>query len=278
MELWDINPYVRFARIQRKSNLRTSIVALDHRIFYCLSGEDEVKMGGTVYRPREGSLIFLRAGVPYTYVSENTTPVYLACNFDFLLSKNNIGAPIPPVHERNYTPEMLVEPDLHESLGFLPDVLYIPFVPIKETFEEIIREYTDKELFYEERCSALLKDVLIYISRLISVGERVPQKNETDTILTYIREHYSENLTNSDLAKRFSYHPNYISQLVKKRTGMTLHRYLLQYRIHMAIVLLQSEEYNVSETAAAVGFADVKHFSKCFRQITGSVPSSYLVK
>ncbi|MBE6931700.1 MAG: AraC family transcriptional regulator, partial [Ruminococcaceae bacterium] len=33
---------------------------------------------------------------------------------------------------------------------------------------------------------------------------------------------------------------------------------------------------NVTEAAAAVGFQDVKHFSKCFRSITGQLPSVWL--
>jgi two-component system response regulator YesN len=97
-----------------------------------------------------------------------------------------------------------------------------------------------------------------------------------DAVLDYIKEHYRENLTNLMLAKKFSYHPNYISRLVKDHTGMTLHRYLLDYRIKKALLFLKSGEYNVSDAASAVGFSDIKHFSKCFRRHMGCPPSTFL--
>jgi two-component system response regulator YesN len=96
-----------------------------------------------------------------------------------------------------------------------------------------------------------------------------------NAILSYIHAHYQQPMTNGDIAAHFGYHEYYISALVRKFTGLPLHRYLLRYRMHTAIGLLQTTSLSVSEVAAMVGMPDVKHFSKCFKNVMGVPPSTF---
>ena len=157
----------------------------------------------------------------------------------------------------------------------MPEVLHLIGVPAQQLCLDIIREFDAVNAFSEEMCGTWLKEILILAVRIHTEGGSSVQ-SRIEAILEHIHTHYHEPLTNTELARQFSYHPNYISQLVKQRTGKSLHRYLLEYRIQRAIKLLQSGEYNITETADAVGFSDVKHFSKCFRKITGNPPSTFL--
>jgi len=278
MELYEINPYVRYARTQINRIPYQPIVGLDHRIFYCHLGEGKLNIGGTVYSLKEGSLIFIRAGVTYFNPDKSKNPVYLACNFDFMFSKTFVSSPIAYVYAENFEQNMLIEKNLPENLDFIPDVLYIPFAPVREIFEEIIQKYNEKELYYDEYCGMLLKNVFIEITKLNAIGSQIKQADKADRILHYVREHFTENLSNTEIAKLFSYHPNYINKLITKRTGLPLHKYLLQYRIQIATHYLQSGSHTVTEAAQAVGFSDVKHFSKAFCKITGFSPSAYIPK
>lgn len=278
MELYEINPYVRYARTQISRIPYEPIIGLDHRIFYCHSGEGKLHVDDTVYSFKEGSLIFIRAGVSYFNPDKNKNPVYLACNFDFMFSRAFVSSPIAYVYTKDFKPNMLIEKKLPENLGFIPDVLYIPFVPVREIFEEIIQKYNEKELYYDEYCGMLLKNVFIQIIKLNAIGSQIKQADKADRILHYVREHFTENLSNAEIAKQFSYHPNYINKLIVKRTGLSLHKYLLQYRIQMATHYLESGSHTVTETAEVVGFSDIKHFSKAFCKITGFPPSAYIPK
>ena len=56
---------------------------------------------------------------------------------------------------------------------------------------------------------------------------------------------------------------------------MSLHKYVIGYRMNTAISLLQSTDYSISKTAEMVGMPDIKHFSKCFKNVTGNTPSYY---
>lgn len=46
-------------------------------------------------------------------------------------------------------------------------------------------------------------------------------------------------------------------------------------RIEKAKELLKKDDFNISTTAATVGFNDISSFIKQFKRLTGMTPSSY---
>jgi len=274
MELFNINPYVRFARVQKKPISSHNIVGLDHRIFYCTQGTGSITVDDQLYIMNPDSFLFIRSGMPYKNTSQTDGMILLAYNFDLFCKKENMGPPISFTSACNYHRNMLVEAELSTQMLGIPDVLYLPKFYKKGTFEEIVGEYNRKEFFYKERCSTLLKDALLCAVRAKEHASN--QKGKGTEILSYVREHFSEPITNAVIAKHFSYHENYINKIFKKQTGQTLHQYLLEYRIKVAITFLSSGEYTVSEVSNLVGFFEISHFTKCFKKITGKVPSFYI--
>lgn len=272
MELLSVNPFVRFARVQEKPLLRDAVVGCDHRIFFCIRGEGEITVNNKPLPILPDTFLFVRAGIPYKNTSTTDDMVVMAYNFDLDCKKENMGAPIPYRKASDFKISDLVESDIAIEV---PDILYLTDFYKKEIFQEIIDEYNRKRIYYNERCGALLKDILICAVRSSS-EER--QQSKGEAILAYIREHFNEPLTNAIVAEQFSYHQNYLNQLVKEATGQTLHQYLLEYRIKTAISLLQSGEYTVTEVAKLVGFYDIFHFSKSFKKFTNNTPSYYLPK
>lgn len=267
MRLLSVNPYVRFARIQKKPVLREEVVGCDHRIFFCVCGEGEITVNDKPFHICPDTFLFVRAGIPYKNTSETDEMVLLAFNFDLICKEENMGAPIPYVKANSFQIADLVEP---ENLVELPPILYLTNFYKKEIFQEIINEYNGKRTYYNERCGALLKDAFICAVR--SMSEK-GQKGKGEEILAYVREHFNEPLTNAVIAQKFSYHENYLNQLLREQMGQTLHQYLLNYRIKTAISLLQSGEYTVTEVGKLVGFHDIFHFSKSFKTVTGKSPS-----
>lgn len=274
MELFNINPYVRFARVQKKSVSRHNIVGLDHRIFYCTHGTGSITANNRLYIMKPGSFLFIRSGTPYRNSSDTDEMILLAYNFDLFCKKENMGSPISFVYECDFQQNMLVEADSSVQIPDIPDVLYLSNFYKKEIFEEIVNEYNCKEFLYKERCSALLKDTLLCAVRIKENNSN--QKEKGSEMISYIKEHFAEPVTNSAIAKHFSYHKNYVNQVFKQQTGKTLHRYLLEYRIKIAVTFLKSGEYTVSEVAALVGFTEISHFTKCFKKINGKTPGSYI--
>jgi transcriptional regulator GlxA family with amidase domain len=61
-------------------------------------------------------------------------------------------------------------------------------------------------------------------------------------------------------------------------TEMTVKEFVRNIRLKRAAQLLVQKKLNVSEVAYAVGFKDLSHFRKCFKQEFGMSASDYVEK
>ena len=279
MNLQTINPYIRFARIKELTIPQGVSQAVDHRIFYCHSGKGQLEADGNLYPFTAGTLIYLPAGTPYRYLFEREIPVFSGCNFDFYQDHNTLNTPIPPVPHTSFSKQDILEKQIFNEDDIFSHCLYLENAfQFEEKFAEIAEEFVNHNLYYDVRCSTLLKDVLIMTARLTATKRQGINRQKADDILQYIHSHYDQPLTNKEIAEHFNYHENYISTLILKYTGLTLHQYVLNHKMHMAVVFLQSTTLSVGEVAEKVGMPDIKHFSKCFKKIIGHSPSQFRVR
>ena len=80
------------------------------------------------------------------------------------------------------------------------------------------------------------------------------------------------------LAGRCDISRNYLTQMFRKKYGMTIQRYLLQRRIDKAKYLLETTAMSVKEIGVTVGLPDPQHFNKRFRLVAGCSPSEFRLK
>jgi transcriptional regulator GlxA family with amidase domain len=57
---------------------------------------------------------------------------------------------------------------------------------------------------------------------------------------------------------------------------MTVKEFIRDVRLKKASELLEQKQLNISEVAYAVGFSDLLHFRKCFREKFGMNATEYL--
>ena len=68
---------------------------------------------------------------------------------------------------------------------------------------------------------------------------------------------------------------HYLSDLLKKETGMNAQEHIYQYVISRAKTLLLSSKESISQIAYSLGFEYSQHFSKLFKSKTGMSPGAY---
>lgn len=96
------------------------------------------------------------------------------------------------------------------------------------------------------------------------------------SIQEYIRLHYKEEISLSDLSARFGFSDAYLRNIFKKFNGLTPPQYQTQLRINEAKkLLLTSSDINVSTVGKLVGYDDPYYFSRIFQKCTGLYPSEY---
>lgn len=98
---------------------------------------------------------------------------------------------------------------------------------------------------------------------------------EVADALRYIWKHYGEKITVEELAEELHLSSGYFSRIFKKQVGMSIMKYINQYRIQKAENLLKTTKMKIYEVADAVGISDYIYFSQVFRNLTGKSPSDY---
>jgi len=77
------------------------------------------------------------------------------------------------------------------------------------------------------------------------------------------------------LSERVNLSAGYLSDLLKKETGMTAQDHIHYYLIEEAKNILLNSDQSVSEIAYSLGFEYPQYFSKLFKQKTGKTPGEY---
>lgn len=84
-----------------------------------------------------------------------------------------------------------------------------------------------------------------------------------------------DNLTISDTARiKPVLSPFYFIRRFKQEMGLTPHKYLMQYRLSLAKLILRANP-SIAEVAQAAGFYDQSHLDRCFKKGVGLSPSDY---
>lgn len=91
----------------------------------------------------------------------------------------------------------------------------------------------------------------------------------------YIMENYSKDITLGEVAKQLHVSSGHLSKVFREEIGDTFSRYLQDYRLSKAKDLLLTTNYKVYEIADWVGYNDVAHFSKSFKQSFGVSPNEF---
>ena len=81
-----------------------------------------------------------------------------------------------------------------------------------------------------------------------------------------IEKHFSEKLTQTEIAKELGISTSYFSYLYKASTGVTFSDHLLQVRMNHAQELLMDPNLPTSRVAQMTGFGEESYFRKKFRQ------------
>lgn len=98
---------------------------------------------------------------------------------------------------------------------------------------------------------------------------------EMNRIISYIEEHYAEEITLKGLAELIRMDASYVSDLFKKKTGSTLTSYIQNRRIQAAKMLLTETGRTVSDIGRQVGFENDNYFIKIFKRWCEITPSEY---
>ena len=94
------------------------------------------------------------------------------------------------------------------------------------------------------------------------------------TIEQYIEQNLDKPLLCSEIAKAVYLSPDYISRLFHKEKGMPLKEYITLTKMNAARNMIITTTLPISLIASKVGYDNFSHFSKVYKKVMGTTPSS----
>ena len=185
---------------------------------------------------------------------------------------------------REYLPALSMDPDMFrfflvpQADRFSDECIHLSFEktsPVRTLLELMVIEYADRK----EDTQRILKPMVLSLFMHISRRYRLQKPELSDEplwerIIRYINAH-SESVTLKDIAQAFSYHPNYISTLLRSKTGKTFSEIVLEKRMERAVILMRGTSLSLEEIAAMLGYSNHSNFYKAFKAYYGSTPREY---
>ena len=140
---------------------------------------------------------------------------------------------------------------------------------------EIGEEYKRADAYSEEAILCRMKLLFFLISRHSNTYAEQGSGAVTRAV-TFLRAHFSEELSLPQVARLVAVSPAHLSRLFKKEVGLGFSEYLSLLRLqHAEQLLRQSGGETVAEIARRCGFADSNYFSVKFKKLYGVSPKQF---
>lgn len=151
---------------------------------------------------------------------------------------------------------------------------------ITSLMEQLITETESEEFASDLAANAYLIELLITINRL---AQRIPHRHEVkdksgpvvSNVLSYINEHYSEDLSLDLLASKFFISKYHLSHEFNRLVGTSVYRYIIQKRLVIAKQML-SDGMPPTDVYQLCGFGDYANFYRAFKSEYHISPKEFI--
>jgi len=173
-----------------------------------------------------------------------------------------------------------------QALCSLEKPLYIRGIDsLCDLLLSIRTELAENQLASEALVQSLLQQFFIHMFRLLcrcsaerpALGK--PQEDNRNlryyTIETWLAAHYTESVTENDLAERLSLSKRQTSRILRELYGMSFREKLIEIRLHNAVQLLTQTDCPVEKISFMVGYTTPSGFYTAFSRKYGVSASVY---
>lgn len=167
-------------------------------------------------------------------------------------------------------PARTLRPDLPVSITDHPAL--IPFTADLKSIARDVQEHGDTVLSARR---------LFLLSLIANVVEMLHPPLGTDSrhgavvakIKDFIAANVSRNITLADIAENFYLSPHYAADIFKQEAGVSMKAFHHTLRMRRALELLTAGGRSVTDVADELGFENIHHFSKRFKEYYSMPPT-----
>lgn len=262
----------RYVNAHTDANYSGDIIQLHshsfYEILYTRSGTIQYLLGNERYSLKQGDIVFVPPGLSHRpLITEPLTEPY--CRYVMWLSAEYVEQVRSIASDKNIShANGKVLRTFGTSMG---EILH-------EHFRKAAEENSQKATGWQSALYAEALLTLVHLYRAFNdIRVRTPatEKQELlDDVLAYIKGSLSDKITLKDTSRKFLVSESTISQLFRKRLGISFYHCVTQHRLIAAKNLIMDGEPPGS-IYSNVGFADYSSFYRAFKQEYGMSPREY---
>ncbi|HJA92927.1 MAG TPA: AraC family transcriptional regulator [Candidatus Eisenbergiella merdipullorum] len=225
----------------------------------CLAnaGEASFEIGSQIFSLSPGELLYLPAGMPTCSHWRGDQIDYFTLDFSFT---SKLVSHVPPTL------------DLSEETPY--HLASAAFKVQDNVLNGLIRS-VDEAFRTNAETGGLRAAISFHQLFNLLLEKALPTGSRIRPALDAIEADPSQSYSSKELAKLCSLSQSRFFALFSAETGMGPVRYRNQLRIEMALRLLRSNQYTVTEIAELLGFSSTDYFSRIFLSLTGRRPKDY---
>ena len=156
-------------------------------------------------------------------------------------------------------------------------------IAIRDILQRAIDVYEEQDLMWNTVCYSCMMQMYALLGQKYLAGVVRPKhesENHVDSeiitsTLTYISNHYRDELTLDHVAEFAGFSRYYFSRTFKKHTGFSFKDFLCQKRLQVAMDLLIHTNKSMRDVAVESGFGSVATFNRVFRDHKNCTPTQY---
>ena len=216
-----------------------------HVIFH---GKGIYQCGGHTYHLKAGDAFLIRPMDSIYYRADNTDPwSYAWAGFDGSACK-----------------------EILEQTIFSDTRIFTPETPAQQN--NLLTRMTNLLATFSENNGndlAIAGNLLLMLSSV----QKKPSESRTDIATLYfqkaseyIKNNYAYPIQISDVARYVGIDRSYLYRIFMEKEKLSPKQYLLRHRLRMAVEMLCTTSYSITEIALSCGFHDASSFSGCFRK------------
>ena len=236
-------------------------------VLLTLEGMVTYTIDDTIYQVRKGEILIIPPDMPHSLSMDEGSSRYL-----FLFEPDGI----------------MTMRDIKSMAMYFNKPFHLrdgseAHVRIRELLLRVRDAYEKRELMWNTVCYSYLLRVYAILGQryLNGVRNRIPDGGrivESEVItasMTYINNHYKQDLSLEDVAEFAGFSRYYFSRSFKKQTGYSFKDYLCEKRLQVATDLLIRTDKSMKDVAAESGFGSVATFNRVFREKKGCTPTQF---
>ena len=272
-----INPSTKFTRIFQKpfeidylnkygsadeKIVRNRGESTNFEVFWILKGSGMLRVNSLPYKIKDDSMLSFSPGQLYVLEPDQLIGYRLCFSQEFLYMSGNAASIyfLERAHSRS-------------PIHFPIDILRNVQPQIIEILAAMFKEYTNDLDFRMQILKDLFRVFIIYFTRLLQENQP-PDLPESDILIfkkftDLIKVNLTARRTVLEYACDLQVTSNYLNEIVKKACGYTASYHIQQHILHEAKRLATHSELSMKQISYQLGFSDIAHFSKFFRNNCG---------